>query len=167
VRIGTGLALLFVWAASAAAGSTGLLSVQELTARADLVLIGRVAEVASAWNAARTMIHTDIDLLVEEVLKGPANVTGRVGFRVAGGRVGDAAGVVADTPSFAVHEHVLVFLSRKRDGSLGLVEAFQGKFSIEQDDATGAGVAVRRSPGRAEPLDRLLLEQAKQAVRAR
>ena len=158
---------MLVWAATATATSTGLLSVSELTARADLVLLGRIGAVASEWNASRTMIHTRVDLLVEDVLKGSLRRSATVSFQVPGGRVGDDAAAVAGAPTFSPHERVLLFLSRKPDGSLGLVEAFQGKFSVEQDTGTGAVMAVRRVPGRSEPFDRLSLEQAKQAVRTR
>lgn len=167
VRTATALVIMLLSAVSVAASTTGLLPVPALAARAELVVVGQVVRMASEWNARRTMIHTGIDLLVEEVLKGAPGAGDQVRFQIPGGRVGDAASAVAGTPSFAEQERVLVFLSRRPDGTLGLVDGYQGKFALEKDATTGAILAVRRAPGRRDPVDRIELQDAKQAIRAR
>lgn len=150
--------------AQAQSMGTGPLSIPELVARSDLVVIGSVASVQSDWNSDHTMIFTRIDLKVAEVLKG--SVSGRpLSFFQLGGQVGDAASAIAGAPTFAPGEGVLMFLSVKSDGRLGVVELFQGKFSIRSDPSSGAEMVFRQIPGMPSPHDEISLEQARQLVR--
>jgi len=141
----------------------GPLSIEDLSTRSSVVVIGRVISVASDWNSTRTMIFTRIELGVEEPLKGSVQ-NGRLSFYQAGGQVGDIASEVAGSPVFAEGERLLLFLSSGGDGRLGVVGLFQGKFSIERDSPSGQNMATRRIPGTAQILDRMSLEQAKKLV---
>jgi hypothetical protein len=69
-------------------------------------------------------------------------------------------------PSFAIGERIFVLLARRRDGQLGIVGLFQGKFTVKRDDASGFDVAVRRIPGSAETSDHMTLEQLRSEVQA-
>jgi hypothetical protein len=148
-----------------AAADFGLpLSVAELTARAIFVVLGRVVTTESGWDTARPLIVTRVDLVVDEILKGP--VPGKMlSLRELGGKVGEAASVVADAPLFAPGERVLVFLTFSRDGRLHVVGLHQGKFSLEHLDG-GEEMAVRRRPGSAAVLDQTALEAVKHAIAA-
>jgi hypothetical protein len=139
----------------------GPLSIDELCQRAELVLIGRVVAVAGEWNDARTVIQTRVQVVAEESLKGPARAKERVELVQLGGKVGEITSAVGGAPSFSVGERVLLFISRKPDGVLGLVGQFQGKFQVETDPVTKAELAVRRLPGLDKVLDRIPLDQAR------
>jgi hypothetical protein len=84
------------------------LSVSELAARADTVVVGTVVDLTSAWNAERTAIHTDVTVAVDEVVKGAAGR--RVAFRIRGGEVGGIGMSTSVDPTFRVSERVVVFL---------------------------------------------------------
>jgi len=139
----------------------GLLSIGELSRRSDFVLIGRVVAVTSEWTKGRTGIETRVQVVAEQPLKGSSQARERVEFVQLGGKVGEFVSAVGGAPSFAEGERVLLFLSRKPDGVLGLVVQFQGKFRVETDAVSGGELAVRRLPGSDKVLDRIPLEQAR------
>ncbi len=84
------------------------LSLDQLAAGADSVVVGTVVELTSRWNADRSHIETLVTISVEERLKGaPGDV--RVTITVPGGQVGEIREMVSDTPGFQVGERVAVF----------------------------------------------------------
>ena len=141
--------------------SGGPLSIGELSQRSEFVLIGRVVTVMSEWNKARTVILTRVQVVAQESLKGSARAKERVAFVQLGGKVGEIVSAVGGSPSFVEGERVLLFLSRKPDGLLGLVGQFQGKFRVETDPVSRVDLAVRRLPGSDKVLDRMPLDQAR------
>jgi hypothetical protein len=136
-------------------------SVEALTRRADIVLIGDVASTVSAWDGARSSIHTRVELAVAETLKGTA--ASSVTFTHPGGRIGDRVSTVAGAATFETGERVLVFLERRHDGSLRLSDPFHGKFRVERDAATGHDDAVRFTG--APKADCIPLDQVRVEVR--
>ncbi len=160
--------LVAVLLSMASVSSAGLsvdqpLSIPAMTRQAQVVVIGEVVSAAGEWNPARTLIVTRVEVSVGEILKG--TVQGRrLSFFQLGGQVGDVASAVGGTPSFGRGERVLLFLSRRRDGTLGVVSVFQGKFSLERDPATGREMAVRSAPESAEVLDRLPVDEARSRI---
>ena len=139
-------------------------SIPDLTVQSSLVVVGEVVSVRSEWNAARTEIVTQIELRGDEVLRGSLT-GGLVTVQQIGGQVGDVTSTLAGAPSFVKGERVLLFLSARRNGTLGVTGLFQGKFSVERDPATGEEWAVRRVPGLPQPLDRILLTTARELIR--
>ena len=159
------LVLLSLAPSGAVAGAVRLLSVHQLARTAELIMVGRVVSLTSRWNMQGTQIVTRIEVQPEEILKGSMS-TDRPYFVQPGGRVGNHGSVLADAPSFAEHERVVLFLTRRRDGELRVVALFQGKFTVEQDPAFGPDMAVRRAPGSAEILDRMTLDELRSEVQA-
>ena len=149
------------WAASASQTYPGPASVTQLARRADVVVVGDVASAVGAWDAARTDIHTRIELAVAETLKGTP--TSGISFTQVGGRVGDRITTVAGAVTFEAWERVLVFLERRPDGSLRLVDPFHGTFRVERDPATGRADAVRATG--APAADRIPLDQVRGEIR--
>jgi outer membrane lipoprotein SlyB len=139
----------------------GPASVAQLARRADIVAVGDVASAVGAWDAARTDIHTRIELAVVETLKG-APASG-LSFAQVGGRVGDRITTVAGAVTFETGQRVLVFLERGPDGSLRLVDPFHGTFRVERDRATGRDDAVRATGAAAA--DRIPLDQVRGEIR--
>jgi hypothetical protein len=80
--------------------------------------------------------------------------------------VGGVAATIADAPTFAAGERVLVFLTRRPDGALRVAHLYQGKFTIETDPTTSRPQAVRRAPDTRAVLDAVALDDALALVRA-
>lgn len=146
--------------ARAASVAGPLLSVEQLAGRASVILVGEVVAVRGEWDATRTVITTAVDVRPAEVLKGSAGPLLRV--RHLGGRIGELTSVVAGSPTFAVGERVLLFLAARPGGELGLVESFQGKFTLTRD-AAGREVAVRAPVG-SHPRDEVPLDEARASI---
>ncbi len=72
------------------------------------IVRAEVVSVKSGWNAEKTLINTDVILLVDEYLKGngPKEIT----IKIPGGTVGDKTQWVSDTPHFNTGDHMVIFL---------------------------------------------------------
>ncbi len=72
------------------------------------IVRGEVVSVKSSWNVEKTLINTDVILIVDEYLKGngPKEIT----IRIPGGTVGDETQWVSDVPHFNVGDYGAVFL---------------------------------------------------------
>ena len=156
------LALAFLLLTHAPAVAGGLvarpLSIRELTATADTIVVGRIGSARSHATGSGPETHVQVD--VEQVLKGaPAAPLTIV---QPGGDAGGVAGVVAGAPTFATGERVLLFLTRRSDGALRVAHLYQGKFTIEADPPQ----AVRRLPDTHAVLDQVPLADALAMVRA-
>src|SRR3989442_220336 len=65
------------------------------------VFAGQVLSMKSAWNTEKSMIWTEVSVLVREDLTGPAKDVGRtLVFRVPGGQVADREVTMAGAPRF-------------------------------------------------------------------
>ena len=159
------LVFLLLAPTGATAGAVPLSSVHDLAMTAELIMLGRIVSLSSRWNRQGTQIVTRIDVEPEEILKGSMPVD-RPYFVQPGGRAGSHGSMLADAPSFAERERVVLFLTRRRDGELRVIALFQGKFTVEQDPAFGPDVAVRRAPGSAQILDQMTLDELRSEVRA-
>ena len=112
----------------------------------DAVVLGRVTALESHWDAARGQIFTDVTLAVEEVLAGPA-LPASVTLRQPGGRIGAVHSWIDGSPEFLIGERVLVFLRVSRDGTLRVLQLYQGKLSVMVDPLTGDEMAIRINGG--------------------
>ena len=137
---------------------------RDLARLSEAVLTGRVLQITSGWDPAVNTIYTYVTVDVDEALKG-AFGSRQVIVKQLGGVVDDIGLTVADQPTFAIGERVLLYLEvRPRDSTLYTAAQWQGKWTLEADTRSGV-VAVRRHPGRAGgvlPADR----QALSGVRA-
>jgi hypothetical protein len=171
--------LLLLAAAAAvtvpAGASTFLaLSRQEMVAQADSVIQGRVVEVASFWNEARTAILTEAVVEIEETVLGDA--AGYVRIRTFGGQVGNYRIEAHGFPTFSKGERLLLFLEpeNEKDGAHRVLGYLQGEYRI-RTDARGnevavplfdAGARLLKRDGTEAPAARpVLLEQLKGQLR--
>jgi hypothetical protein len=109
------------------------MSMEELTAEADTIVMGKVIKHESAWNDEHTAIFTDVTVEVAEVMKGSPGA--EVTFRIAGGIVGQIGMRTSNDPVFKDGEHVVIFLSTKAAPS-SVVGFFQGKYSVVNGNVT-------------------------------
>lgn len=133
---------LLAWIAMLAHAPTVLahpghnLPVDELTRNAGMILEGRVATVASTWNAQRTQIYTTVTVDVQRYHKGngPAQLT----FRLLGGVVGDETLAILGQAAFGRGEDVFLFMDpRWQDGVYPVVGGEHGKFTVMLDRTRG------------------------------
>jgi hypothetical protein len=132
-------ALVTLSAATALATSVLRLPFDEMARTSDLVLRGKVQKAESRWSGDGRKIFTDVEVLVEETLKGrPPRV---VTVRQLGGTVGDLAQKVSGLHDYDVGEEVVLFL-QKTPGDLYRVAGFaQGRYRVERS-ADGKAHAV-------------------------
>lgn len=142
-----------------------LLSIEELAVHAKVIAVGKIVSVTSSWNAERAQILTRVGLQPEEMLKG-APAGDRIAFVQPGGGVGNLGSAAAETPSFTEGERVVLFLVPRRNGQLGVVALVEGKFSVEREPFLGVDMAVRRTPGSGQILDRGTLQTLRSRVHA-
>jgi hypothetical protein len=136
-------------------------SVEQLARSADVVAIGEVTSATGEWAPGRATIQTRVVLTVVELLKGAESSP--LTFTHLGGRVGDEASAVGGAPQFQPGERVVVFLSRRPDGSLRLRDLTYAKFEIVRDAATGRDHAFLAAGATgADPID---LDQLRMIVR--
>jgi hypothetical protein len=113
------------------------LQTAELTRQADLVVVGRVADVRASWNHERTRIQTAVTVAVDQSLKGSAG-GGSVTITTPGGEVDGVGEYYSHTARFTKDENVVVFARRSPDGNLRVTGGEQGKVAVRRDEATGA-----------------------------
>lgn len=118
---------------------SGLSSQQEIslaqkTARADLILVGKVTDVQARWDEQETMIYAFISVSIEETVKGQSP-NKEITVRVPGGTVGDETVTVFEMPSFNKEERVLLFLIRDiYSDNFFVVHGKLGKYRITLDN---------------------------------
>ena len=105
-----------------------------LTGEADLIAVGKVAGVKSAWDRSR--IVTTVTLKVGEFLKGNGEAT--LTITTPGGEVGGVGEWYSHTATFRENEEVVLFVKRDRGGALRVSGGDEGKVRIERDASTGA-----------------------------
>jgi hypothetical protein len=151
--IGMAAMALLLHSDAARASMTVAMNVDQLTRAADRVVIARVGAVESRWDGTHHNVISDVELVVEESLKGEIPGNRRLRLVQVGGRAGDMTTTVPGQPSFSPGERAVLFLEGP-PGSCRLVGLGQGKRSLRQDvagqrwmaDAGDRSSAVRLSP---------------------
>lgn len=113
-------------------------SVEELTARADVVAVGIVVSRNAEWSVDRKRIWTRVVVAVTEQIKGtPAD---ELTLTVPGGEIGEAGEFYSHAARFTDNEEVVVFADRDVRGNLRVTAGEQGKLTVERNPATGVKV---------------------------
>jgi hypothetical protein len=113
----------------------------ELTRDAGAVARGAVVAVDGRWTDDRRTIETIVTLETERYLKGQLGQT--VQFRVPGGTFGRYRNVVVGAPTFAVGQHVVVFLGVNGPRVPHLLGLNQGVYRV---GATSTGALMVTPP---------------------
>jgi hypothetical protein len=136
-------------AGRASASVVQALSLEQLTSKADEILIAVPTERRARRHADGKMIVTDVSLRVQTVLKGAHKAGETARATVLGGALEGVALQVPGEASFPLGERMLVFLQRSaRSRDLRVVGMAQGVLPLrEQDGATmvmpgGSGAAL-------------------------
>jgi hypothetical protein len=99
------------------------------------IVRGEVVEVKSYWNPEKTLIYTDVTILVDEHIKrdGPREIV----IKIPGGKVGDDTVWVSDTPQFAEGDYGVILLESSGqvtggpDGVYSLQKPMAGTSQLE------------------------------------
>ena len=122
-------------------GGQGLvekLTLDELTARADCILVGEVSDIA-CYRKGEGNIYTLVTLSVEQAIKGQPQEEIAVG--IPGGELNSQTLWVEDVPSFQSGERVVVFLEES-EGVFSVAGGFQGKFSIGRNNMVSGNILL-------------------------
>lgn len=137
------------------------LSVEQLTAKAQLVLQGSVSS-KTVQRDPQGRIYTRIELQVAETWKGDPK--GKTFTLVqSGGVLGEETATFDGREEFSIGEEVVVFLVLNQRGEGVVIGLAQGKFKITTD-ANGEKTVHNIFHGRAPGSARLALGELKQRV---
>jgi hypothetical protein len=131
-RLAAAVGLVLASAVPAVATTVVQMRDADLAAQAAAVLLGRVTALQSHLDTARGQIFTDVTLALEEVVEGPP-LPATVTLRQPGGRVGALHSWVDGSPEFVIGERVLVYVRVAHDGTLRVLQLYQGKLSVFTD----------------------------------
>ena len=120
-----------------------MLTDSQLIVNSRLIVAGKVISVTSAWDDARSMIWTYVEVRVDRLLKGQLSEETIV-LKQLGGETENSGLRVFGQPDFTAGERVLLYLNTGADGSLHSAHAFMGKFSVVTTDSD-AGFVQRSS----------------------
>lgn len=118
------------------------LSTEQLTSKAENIVIARASKVEHKWTADKSTIYTEVELDVNKTIKGE-NVPDKIVVTYLGGVVGDIGLRVSDTPTIKKDERVLLFLKENVKKSnlrevpntvFRVVGSAQGKYSIDANN---------------------------------
>jgi len=138
------------------------MSVDDLVASADEIVVGRVLSVSAAWNASHTRIASTVEVEVQERWKGTTAPKQRLSIVQPGGTVGEIEMTVHGLAAFTSGETALLFLQgRARYRVVGMA---QGKKSLQWDAMSRRWLAAGLLPGAAS--DRVPLDKLREQVRA-
>lgn len=72
------------------------------------IIRGQVAAIESYWNPEKTLIYTNITVLIDEYIKGDGPK--KIILKIPGGTVRDITQSVSDTPQFRVGDYDVILL---------------------------------------------------------
>jgi hypothetical protein len=117
------------------------ISLEDLTKRTDLILVGKVKRIECEWNGDSTRIFTYVTIAVEIPIKGVSGAE-ELTIRQLGGTVDSLTLWVSDTPQFKQGEEVLVFLEPVERAHYSVVGWFQGKFTIKDNQVLESNMSL-------------------------
>jgi hypothetical protein len=136
---------LLVPLASLQADQMTPLAIEDLTAKAQLILHGNVLSTTVQRDPAGR-IYTKIDLQVTEVWKGTL-ATNHFTIVHSGGVLGEEIATASGEVEYAVGEEVVAFLVINPQGEGVSIGLSQGKFQVSPDPATGEKLVHNRFHG--------------------
>ncbi len=113
----------------------------ELVANSTNIIAGKVLSVTSHYTPDHKSIYTVIDIAVQSELAGSTNAS-EIAIRQAGGVMPDLGLAISDMPVFAAGEDVILFLAKNGDGTYGVSDMRQGKYTIAGDTIVENGEPV-------------------------
>jgi hypothetical protein len=113
----------------------------ELVASATNIVTGKVLAVTSHYTPNHKSVYTTIDIAVGSELAGSTNAS-EIVIRQNGGVMPDLGLAIEDMPVFQAGEDVILFLAKNGDGTYGVAQMHQGKYTIANDTVVENGEPV-------------------------
>lgn len=108
------------------------MNIEDLVEQADYVLLGEVIDIESRWDNESRTIYTYVKVIVEKMIKGNKNLN-EIVVKVPGGRVGDEAMLVSESPAFKLGERTILLLDIDTSGEYQVLGGIQGKYTVIKD----------------------------------
>ena len=130
------MAFAIAAAAVAPAGATTLVrqSLDNLVADNATIVLGEVVDARSHWNADHSFIVTDVQIAVQDVMKGAAQDR-EITLTLMGGRVGDLTTLIVGGAELIPGSSYVLFLNEEelpgRQRALTVRDHAQGVFNLE------------------------------------
>ena len=128
--------LLAIVSPSIAVSQSGAVATEELTRSADVVVVGKVTGVRSAWSADRSRIYSTVTLAVDQHIKGDESQRS-ITISTPGGEVDGVGEMYSHTAKFRMDEQVIVFAAKDRQGQLKVIGGDVGKLIVTKEERTG------------------------------
>jgi hypothetical protein len=112
IRTAVALAMAALFAASAGATTLIREGVDKLTTGHEQVLLGKVVDLHSYWNADQSFLYTDVRVRPSQSLKGRATGNADVTLTLMGGTVGETTVLIVGGPEFVPGSEYVLFLGR-------------------------------------------------------
>ncbi len=128
ISVAVALALLLAVQGTASA-LVEQLTLDELAAEADSILVGEVTDIVS-YEEGKGNIYTLVTISVEQLIKGES--MGEVVVRLLGGEVDGLGLWVEDVPNFQLGERTVVFLE-EAENAFEVYGWYQGKFTVRDN----------------------------------
>ena len=103
--------------------------IKRISRNADAIVLGKVINQKSEWDAEKSRIYTDVTIDVDECLKGGMS-NSTVVVRHLGGEVDGIGEFYSYVPQFKKSEEVLVFMKKERNEKFAVCEGHEGKISL-------------------------------------
>ena len=117
------------------------LTLEELVAHGDWIVVGTVTGKESQWTADHSRIYTSVTVSVEEWVKGGPGEN-EIVITTPGGEVEGIGEWTEGAAGFQEGERVLVYLQLNDDGTANVVGGWQGKFVIENGNIIGSALSL-------------------------
>jgi hypothetical protein len=134
--IGFFLTVLTIFLAASASGQNRSHPVGDLSRKAEIVVVGKVAGTKSEWDRSRDRIITNVTVNVGECLKG--NAGNAITITAMGGEVNGVGEWYSHTANFKTDEEVVIFANRDKGGRFRIAGGADGKVKIERDRKSGS-----------------------------
>ena len=128
--------VLAIVSSSIAVSQSGAAATDELIRSADVVVVGKVTNVRSAWSADRSRIYSRVTLAVNQHIKGDESQQS-VTISTLGGEIDGVGEVYSHTAKFKLDEQVIVFAAKDRQGQLKIIGGDEGKLTVTKEERTG------------------------------
>ena len=146
-------AVLLTLVAAATAGAAVLpwMGLDEITGRAEVIVLGTVESAESAWSEDGRIIVTRATVSVERALKGGPRA--RVIVEAPGGRVGDQTLIASGAPVFRAGDRVVLFLEPAGPADPGAAPRHAvvgwnlGRMIVRREPRTGRDLVEDRTAG--------------------
>ena len=137
---------LLITSAGVSALTVANVTEEQLTNKAEMIVIGTVLSAYSERDAFTREVYTFISIRVSDHMKG-TNRARVIELKTLGGATKDQMMYVPGAPDFHKNEEVMLFLERRADGSLMPVGMALGKYSVYRDAETDQKIVLRQTDG--------------------